>query len=59
MKRLLVVEDEEVIARDIATILRDGEYEIVGPAATVQDAFEDRCDFLDRSDSAEASVQQL
>jgi CheY-like chemotaxis protein len=39
-KRLLVVEDEYVIASDIASALEDAGAEVIGPAATVKNALE-------------------
>jgi DNA-binding NtrC family response regulator len=39
-KRLLVVEDEYMIADDLACALEDAGAEVVGPAGTVEDALE-------------------
>lgn len=39
-KRLLVVEDEYAIATDLAYALEDAGVEVVGPAASVEDALE-------------------
>jgi DNA-binding response OmpR family regulator len=39
-KRVLIVEDEYMIARDLALALEDAGAEVVGPAGTIQDALE-------------------
>jgi CheY-like chemotaxis protein len=39
-RRLLVVEDEYLIAADLALALDDGGAEVVGPAGSVEDALE-------------------
>jgi DNA-binding NarL/FixJ family response regulator len=39
VKRILVVEDEALVAIEIASILEDAGFEVVGPVATAVEAF--------------------
>jgi DNA-binding NtrC family response regulator len=40
MARILIVEDEPIVALNYASILEDAGYEIVGPVGTIRRAFE-------------------
>ncbi len=48
LRRILVVEDEALIALEVADMLRDAEFEVLGPAGSVKDALvlldEQSCD---------------
>jgi CheY-like chemotaxis protein len=46
-RRVLVVEDEALVAMDVESILREAGCEVVGPAASVDEALRLRCEGLD------------